>query len=71
MIGNVLGPDEAFRFAQGEKVRAALAGFAQLDRPLNFQEVTDHAETLGPALTIAGSDPDLFRYPGDVRSTIQ
>ena len=36
MIGNTLGPDEAFRFARGEKVRASVGEYAQLIRPLDF-----------------------------------
>ena len=47
MIGNSLGPDEAFRFARGEKVRASVGDYAQLIRPLDFLVVADHAENLG------------------------
>ncbi len=60
MIGNVLGPDEAFRFARGEKVRASLGEFAQLVRPLDFLVVADHAENLGLAPMIAESNPQLL-----------
>ncbi len=60
MIGNVLGPEEAFRFARGEKVRASLGEFAQLVRPLDFLVVADHAENLGLAPMIAESNPQLL-----------
>ncbi len=60
MIGNVLDPDEAFRFARGEKVRASLGEFAQLVRPLDFLVVADHAENLGLAPMIAESNPQLL-----------
>lgn len=60
MIGNVLGPDEAFRFARGEKVRASVGEFAQLIRPLDFLVVADHAENLGLAPMIAEANPDLL-----------
>jgi hypothetical protein len=60
MIGNVLGPDEAFRFARGEKVRASSGEFAQLVRPLDFLVVADHAENLGLAPMIAESNPGLL-----------
>ncbi len=63
MIGNVLGPDEAFRFARGEKVRASLGEFAQLVRPLDFLVVADHAENLGLAPMIAESNPQLLANP--------
>jgi hypothetical protein len=60
MIGNVLGPDEAFRFAQGEKVRASMGTWAQLVRPLDFLVVADHSENLGLAPMIAESNPQLL-----------
>jgi len=61
MIGNFLGPDEAFRFARGETVRASAGTRARLIRPLDFLVVADHAENLGLATMIAESNPDLLR----------
>ncbi|MCZ6771898.1 MAG: DUF3604 domain-containing protein [Proteobacteria bacterium] len=61
MIGNTLGPDEAFRFARGETVRASAGARARLIRPLDFLVVADHAENLGLATLIADSDPGLLR----------
>jgi len=63
MIGNYLGPDEAFRFARGEPVTASAGTRAQLIRPLDFLVVADHAENLGLAPLIAESDPDLLCNP--------
>jgi hypothetical protein len=63
MIGNYLGPDEAFRFARGEIVRASAGQRAKLIRPLDFLVVADHSENLGLASLIAESDPDLLRIP--------
>lgn len=63
MLGNALGPDEAFRFAKGDKVRASSGQYAQLVRPLDFLVVADHAENLGLAPMIAESNPDLLRIP--------
>ncbi len=60
MIGNALGPDAAFRFARGEKVRASVGDYAQLVRPLDFLVVADHAENLGLAPMIAESNPQLL-----------
>jgi hypothetical protein len=60
MIGNTLGPDEAFRFARGEKVRASAGEYAQLKRALDFLVVADHAENLGLAPMIAESNPGLL-----------
>jgi hypothetical protein len=63
MIGNFLGPDEAFRFARGETVRASAGTRARLIRALDFLVVADHAENLGLAEMIAESNPDLLRNP--------
>jgi len=63
MIGNFLGPDEAFRFARGEIVRASGGQRARLIRPLDFLVIADHSENLGLATMIAESDPNLLRIP--------
>ena len=63
MIGNYLGPDDAFRFARGDTVRASAGVRARLVRPLDFLVVADHAENLGLAPLIAESNPDLLRNP--------
>lgn len=63
MLGNALGPDEAFRFAKGEKVRSSTGQYAQLVRPLDFLVVADHAENLGLAPMITESNPDLLASP--------
>jgi hypothetical protein len=61
MIGNFLGPEEAYRFARGEMVRASAGTRARLVRPLDFLVVADHAENLGLAPLIAESNPELLR----------
>ena len=63
MIGNFLGPDEAYRFARGEIVRASGGTRARLVRPLDYLVVADHSENLGMAPLIAESSPDLLRIP--------
>ena len=61
MIGNRLGPDEAYRFAMGEEVTSSLGVRARLQRPLDFLVVADHAENLGLAPMIAESNSDLLK----------
>jgi len=61
MIGNRLGPDEAFRFARGEEVVGSGGVRARLVRPLDFLVVADHAENLGLAPMITESNTDLLR----------
>ncbi len=61
MIGNYLGPDDAYRFARGEMVVSSAGVKARLIRPLDFLVVADHAENLGLAPMIAESNPELLR----------
>ncbi len=61
MIGNRLGPDEAYRFARGEIVVSSTGIRARLQRALDFLVVADHAENLGLAPLIAESSPDLLK----------
>jgi hypothetical protein len=51
-FGARLTPDDAYRFARGETVRADSGQEVRLRRPLDFLMVADHAENLGvlPAL---------------------
>lgn len=60
MIGNSLGPEEAFRFARGETVTSSTGLPARLARPLDFLVIADHSENLGLAPAIAESNPVLL-----------
>jgi len=60
MVGNRLGPEEAYRFARGEIVVSSTGVRARLQRPLDFLVVADHAENLGLAPMIAERNPDLL-----------
>ncbi len=60
LIGNTLGPEEAFRFARGEEVVSSTGLRAKLIRPLDFLVVADHAEYLGIADLITTADPRLL-----------
>ncbi|MHC5051499.1 MAG: DUF3604 domain-containing protein, partial [Planctomycetota bacterium] len=61
MIGNKLGPEEAYRFARGEVVTSSTGQRARLIRALDFLVVSDHAENLGLAPMIAESSPELMK----------
>lgn len=61
MIGNKLGPDEAYAFAKGEEVRSSTDQPAKLIRPLDFLVVSDHAEALGLAPYIDEAKPELLK----------
>jgi hypothetical protein len=61
MLGNRLGPEEAYRFARGEEVTSSTGVRARLQRPLDFLVFSDHSENLGLAPMIAESNPDLLK----------
>ena len=63
LVGNTLGPEEAYRFARGEEVTASSGLRAKLLRPLDFLVVSDHAEYIGLADLIRSSDPALLADP--------
>ena len=47
LFGTLTSPDDAYRFAKGEAIEHAGGFDIQLDRPLDFYSVTDHAFYLG------------------------
>ena len=55
-LGTRLMPDEAYRFAKGEAVRATGGEEVRLRRPLDFLMVSDHAENLGVLPRLAVDD---------------
>ncbi len=61
MIGNKLGPEQAYRFARGEKVISSTGQHTRLIQPLDFLVVLGHAENLGLAPMIAESDTELLK----------
>jgi hypothetical protein len=63
MVGAIVGPEEAYRFARGETVTSNSGLPAKLQRPLDFLVIADHAENLGLAPMIAASDPALLASP--------
>ena len=66
LFGTLTTPDHAYRFAKGEAVEHAGGFDIQLDRPLDFFAVTDHAFYLG--IFSAWADPD---HPDAERPEVQ
>jgi len=60
-LGTLLTPDNAYRFAKGETVRATGGEDVRLQRPLDFIMLADHAENLGVIPRLAGGDPRLLK----------
>ena len=48
LMGNrVTGPDEAYKFAQGQTIKHPLGFDIKIDTPMDFMGVTDHSEYVG------------------------
>ncbi|MCP4300990.1 MAG: DUF3604 domain-containing protein [Gammaproteobacteria bacterium] len=62
-FGNRLGPEDALRFARGEKVTATSGLEARLSRPLDFLVIADHAVGLGIAREVYEGNPVLTADP--------
>lgn len=63
LVGALLTPDDAYRYARGEVVTSNTGIKARLARPLDFLVVTDHAENLGLPIAMADNDPVLAGIP--------
>ena len=61
LFGATVGPEEAYRFAQGEIVTSSTGVRTRLLRPLDFLVVADHSENLGLAPMIGESNSDLLK----------
>jgi hypothetical protein len=60
LIGNMLTPEEAYRFARGETVTSSTGQRARLVRPLDFLVIADHAQSFGLAPMLAEGNPILL-----------
>lgn len=63
MLGDRLGPDDAFRFARGDQIRSSTGQLAQLERPYDWLVVSDHAEYLGLAQELHAKNSMLLSTP--------
>src|SRR5690606_9634474 len=56
--------ESAYRFARGMPVIFPRTGQrVQIDRPLDFMVLADHAVSLGVSSRIAAGDPEILKYP--------
>jgi hypothetical protein len=63
MLGDRLGPDDAFRFARGEQLRSSTGQLCQPERPYDWLVVSDHAEYLGLAQELHHKNTTLLDTP--------
>jgi hypothetical protein len=60
LAGATLGPEEAVRFARGEKVKSSTGQDAQLHRPFDWIAVTDHSDGMGTINELHAGNPDFL-----------
>ena len=63
IFGNRNGPDEAYRYAKGEAISHPAGFEMKLDRPLDFQAVTDHAIYLGMLPAMHDPKMEVSKHP--------
>ena len=59
-LGTRITPDQAYRFAKGETIRATGGDDVTIRRPLDFLMVSDHAENLGVVPALVAGDQRLL-----------
>ncbi|MAT93305.1 MAG: hypothetical protein CME59_11960 [Halioglobus sp.] len=62
VFGNTNTPDDAYRYAKGQPLDHPSGYQVQLQRPLDFYAVTDHAMLLGVVKEAANPDSEFARY---------
>ena len=62
-FGTLATPYDAYRFARGEAIKHPAGFDMQLDEPLDFYGVTDHAMFMGVAPVAADTSSDFSKYP--------
>jgi len=62
-FGTLAGPGDAYRFAKGEAIKHPSGYDLQLDEPLDFYGVTDHAMFMGVAAVAADTSSEMSKYP--------
>jgi len=63
LFGNVLGHEDAYRFARGEQVTSSSGLPAKLGRPLDWLVITDHSDMMGIATDIQKGTPNILANP--------
>ena len=68
IFGTTASPDDAYRYAKGGSIKHPLGFDMQLDDPLDFYAVTDHAAWLGmlPAYADPSSKPGKLDFASDL-----
>jgi hypothetical protein len=60
-FGNRLGPEDAYRFAQGKTITSSTGQRVQLSRPLDYLVVADHGVAMGAMMELYTGNPALLQ----------
>ena len=63
LFGNILGHEEAYRFARGEEIVSSTGLPVKLGRPLDWIVITDHSDMMGIATAIQSGAPNILANP--------
>jgi len=63
LFGNILGHEDAYRFARGEEIKSSLGLPVKLGRPLDWLVIADHSDMMGIAFDIQRGAPNIMANP--------
>ena len=63
LFGNILGHEDAYRFARGEQIKASSGLQVKLGRPLDWLVIADHSDMMGIASDIQRGAPNVVADP--------
>jgi len=63
LFGNILGHEDAYRFARGEQITSSGGLQVKLGRPLDWLVITDHSDMMGIAADIQSGAPNIMANP--------
>ena len=63
LFGNILGHEDAYRFARGEEIRSSTGLPVKLGRPLDWLVIADHSDMMGIAFDIQRGAPNVMAIP--------
>lgn len=62
-FGNTLSPDDAYKYARGEKITASMGLETKLVKPLDFLVVSDHSDNMGMIPDLYAGEEALLANP--------
>ncbi len=60
LFGNILGHEDAYKFARGEQITSSGGLQVKLGRPLDWLVITDHSDMMGIATDIQNGAPNIL-----------